>query len=96
MMAKFSALISSIVLSFAVSALAGPVARESFITYPISKKASKSIAVTIAKDQARLAKYNSAGLSSATVINEDNSYIAQVTVGTQIVSNHFCLHCSTN
>lgn len=85
-MVNFNALTSAIVLSFAVSTLASPVARESFVTHPITKKASKSITATVAKDQARLAKYNSAASSSATVINEVDSYIAQVKVGTQTVS----------
>jgi len=82
-MFNFKTLTSAIILSFAVSAIAGPVARESFVTHPITKKASKSIKQTVAKDQARLAKYNSAASSSATVINEVDSYIAQVKVGTQ-------------
>ena len=85
-MVNFNALTSAIVLSFAISALASPVARESFVTHPITKKASKSITVTLAKDRARLSKYNSAASSSATVINEVDSYIAQVTVGSQTVS----------
>lgn len=84
-MFNFKTLTSAIVLSFAVSAIAGPVARESFITHPITKKASKSIKQTVARDQARLAKYNSAASSSATVINEVDSYIATVTVGSQTV-----------
>ncbi|KAF7968489.1 hypothetical protein HWV62_30483 [Athelia sp. TMB] len=78
-MVNFNALTSAIILSFAVSAMAGPVARESFVTHPITKKASKSITATVAKDQARLAKFNGAAASSGTVINEVDSYIAQVT-----------------
>ncbi|KAF7981782.1 hypothetical protein HWV62_31865 [Athelia sp. TMB] len=82
-MVNFNALTSAIILSFAVSAMAGPVARESFVTHPITKKASKSITATLAKDQARLAKYNGAAASSGTVINEVDSYIAEVKVGSQ-------------
>ncbi|KZP09518.1 acid protease [Athelia psychrophila] len=82
-MFNFKTLTSAIVLSFAVSAIAGPVARESFITHPITKKSSGSVKSTVAKDQARLAKYNSAASSSATVTNDVDSYIAKVTVGSQ-------------
>ncbi|KZP29103.1 acid protease [Athelia psychrophila] len=82
-MFNVKALTSAIIVSFAVSALAGPVARESFTTHPITKKIGKSIAQTVAKDQARLSKYNGAASSSATVTNDVDSYIAQVTVGSQ-------------
>ncbi|KAF7981762.1 hypothetical protein HWV62_31825 [Athelia sp. TMB] len=82
-MVNFNALTSAIILSFALSAMAGPVSRESFVTHPITKKASKSITATLAKDQARLAKFNGAAASSGTVINEVDSYIAQVAVGSQ-------------
>lgn len=87
-MVNFNALTSAILLSFAVSAIAGPVARESFVKLPITKKASKSITQTVAKDQARLAKYNGAAAASGTVINEVDSYIAPITVGSQTVSIH--------
>ncbi|KZP33239.1 acid protease [Athelia psychrophila] len=82
-MVNFRTLTSAIVLSFAVSAIAGPVARESFISHPITKKASKSITQTVGKDQARLAKYNSVASSSVPVTNQDTSYTAKVTIGSQ-------------
>ncbi|KAF7972932.1 hypothetical protein HWV62_16596 [Athelia sp. TMB] len=91
-MVNFNSLTSAILLSFAVSALASPVARNSFMTHPITKKASKSITAILAKDKARLAKYNGhvplaednfAVSGSTPVINEVNSYIAQVHVGSQ-------------
>ncbi|KZP23602.1 acid protease [Athelia psychrophila] len=82
-MFNFKALTSAIIVSFAVSAIAGPVARENFTTHPITKKIGKSIPATVAKDQARLSKFNGAASTSATVTNDVDSYIAKVTVGSQ-------------
>jgi len=90
-MVNFKALSTAIVLSFSLSALGSPVAREEkpFLTHPITKKTGNSIANIIAKDTARLAHYNkdaSAAVYSGTVTNEDDTYVAAVTVGTQVFS----------
>ncbi|KAF7985427.1 hypothetical protein HWV62_5149 [Athelia sp. TMB] len=85
-MANFKALAASIVLSFAVSALATPVARESLFTHPVTKTSAKNITATVAKDKARLAKFNSEATSSATVTNQLDSYVAAVKVGSQTFS----------
>jgi len=84
-MSNFRAFAASIILSFAISTLAGPIVREDFISHPITKVSSKSITSIIANDQARLANYNSASNSSstATVTNDVESYIASVKVGSQ-------------
>ncbi|KAF7981764.1 hypothetical protein HWV62_31829 [Athelia sp. TMB] len=83
-MVCFNAFTSSAILSFAASAIAGPVSPQTFVTHPITKKASKSITSTLVKDQTRLAKYNAAGsVLGATITNEVDSYIAAVKIGTQ-------------
>ena len=97
-MVNFKALSTTIVLSFSLSALGSPVAREkSFLTHPITKKTGKSIANILAKDTARLAHYNNdaaAAVYSGTVTNEDDTYVAAVTVGTQVVSEISARFCS--
>ncbi|KAF7981201.1 hypothetical protein HWV62_34527 [Athelia sp. TMB] len=85
-MANFKALAASIILAFTVSALAKPVARESFFTHPVTKASAKNITATVAKDQARLAKFNNEATSSATVTNQLDSYVAAVKVGSQTFS----------
>ncbi|KAF7985434.1 hypothetical protein HWV62_5163 [Athelia sp. TMB] len=85
-MANFKALAASIFLSFAVSALATPVAREDFFTHPVTKTSANNITATVAKDQARLSKFNSEGTSSATAINKLDNYVANVKVGSQTFS----------
>lgn len=87
-MANFQALVAAIVLSFAASALATPVARSSFITHPISKVSGKNVTATITRDLARIANFNSdsAATSSATVTNQLDSYVAAVKVGSQTFS----------
>ncbi|KZP09214.1 acid protease [Athelia psychrophila] len=85
-MANFKVLAAAIVLSFSVSALATPVARGTFITHPIKKVSAKNITATVARDQARLANFNSAATSSATVTNALDSYVAAVKVGSQTFS----------
>ncbi|KAF7980973.1 hypothetical protein HWV62_35772 [Athelia sp. TMB] len=86
-MANFKALAASIFLSFAVSALATPVARESLFTHPVTKISAKNITATVAKDQARLSKFNSEGTSSATATNKLDNYVANVKVGSQTEDN---------
>lgn len=91
-MVNFKALSAAIILSFSLSALANPVARGTFIAHPVVKKSGSSIAAIVSKDQARLARFNSksAATTSATVTNEDGSYVASVVVGSQTVSSrHF-------
>ncbi|KAF7981561.1 hypothetical protein HWV62_33173 [Athelia sp. TMB] len=90
-MVNFKALFATIVLSFSLSALGSPVVREekSFLTHPITKKTGKSITNILAKDTARLAHYNkdaAAAVYSGAVTNEDDTYVAAVTVGTQVFS----------
>lgn len=88
-MVNFNALSASIILTSGLSVLATPVARDNLITYSLTKKTGQSIAAIIAKDQARLAHYNSQASSSVTVTNEDAAYVAAVKVGSQTVSMHF-------
>lgn len=85
-MVNFKALSTSIVLSFALAAVGTPVARDSFLTAPISYKSSNSISAILAKDNARFPKDAANAVYSGTVTNEDDTYVAAVTVGTQVVS----------
>ena len=85
-MVNFKALTAAIVLSFSVSALATPLVRESLLSAPVSKTSAKNITATVAKDQARLAKFNTAATGSAPVTNQLDSYVASVKVGSQTFS----------
>ncbi|KAF7976111.1 hypothetical protein HWV62_7543 [Athelia sp. TMB] len=85
-MVNFKALTAAIVLSFSVSALATPLAREPLLSATVSKTSAKNITATVAKDQARLARFNTAASGSAPVTNQLDSYVAAVKVGSQTFS----------
>lgn len=96
-MVNYKAITSAVALAFAVSVSAEPVAREYFISHPIAKKSSKSFSQIVASNQARLAKYNGSGtFTNATIINESESYIAEVEIGTQTVSTQLKCQLDTN
>ncbi|KZP04208.1 acid protease [Athelia psychrophila] len=90
-MVNFKALSTSVVLSFAFAVLGSPVAREerTFLTHPITRKSSSSIPKILEKDIGRIANFNGdaqATVYSGAVTNEEDSYLAAVTIGTQVFS----------
>jgi hypothetical protein len=80
-------LTTAFVASLALSAFATPVARESsLIKVPVKKLHASSVKAISTKDVARYASFKTnkaAASGSGTVINEVDSYIAQVKVGSQ-------------
>lgn len=94
-MVNFKALSTAVVLSFCLAVVGSPVSREeeTFLTHPITRKSKYSIPKVLAKDNARIANFNgdaAAAVFSGAITNEDSTYVAAVTVGTQVV--RFALH----
>jgi len=81
------ALQAAFVASIFLSGLASPLAREPTVQkIKLTKKNASSVKAILQKDYARLSRYNSQSAdsgSSGAVINEVDSYIAAVTVGSQ-------------
>jgi hypothetical protein len=87
------ALSTAFVASLVLSAFATPIERESFVTIPVKKVGSATAKGLVEKDLRRLDNVNSGGrkaspaaTGSGTVTNEDVTYVAAVTVGSQTFS----------